>query len=187
MKRSRYYHVTGIVLKRRNTGEADKVLTVYTREHGKISVLAKGVRSTKSKRAAHIELFRPVELSLYKGRTYDIVTEASSSGKGLYGSDNVDVMLYAYYLCEITDKLTVEGEGNDDIFELLLSSIEALVNGTKSQKEIETDMISYSHAILRILGFLGQDQVLQDDRIYAYIETITEKKIKARQVMEKMR
>ncbi|MGC8781903.1 MAG: DNA repair protein RecO, partial [Anaerolineae bacterium] len=69
-RRQRLYRVAAIVLKRRDQGEADRLLTVLTRDRGKLSLLAKGVRRQASRKAGHIEPFTLVDLLVVKGRSF---------------------------------------------------------------------------------------------------------------------
>ena len=68
--------IDGVILKRSNFGEADKLVTIFSKQQGKIKVLAKGIRRIKSKRAPHLELFNYTTLILHHGKSFDIVTEA---------------------------------------------------------------------------------------------------------------
>ena len=77
-RRQRLYRVTAIVLKRRDQGEADRLLTVLARERGKVTLLAKGVRRQASRKAGHLEPFTYVELLVAKGKSLDIVTQAET-------------------------------------------------------------------------------------------------------------
>jgi len=74
----RSYKTEGIVLKRINYGEADRILTIYTKRHGKIRAIAKGVRKLTSRKAGSLELFNNVVLFLVKGKNLDIITEAQT-------------------------------------------------------------------------------------------------------------
>src|SRR3989344_8334314 len=74
--RFRTYSSDCIVLSRRNYGEADRILTVYSRHYGKLKLLAKGVRKPKSKKRGHIEVFSRLRFSASKGKGIDIITEA---------------------------------------------------------------------------------------------------------------
>ena len=71
------YRIEGVIIKRRNFKEADKILTVFTKKYGKVSVLAKGVRKITSRRGPSVELFNHASLLLHKASFLDIVTEAS--------------------------------------------------------------------------------------------------------------
>jgi DNA repair protein RecO (recombination protein O) len=54
MVSGKIYIAEGIILKRRNLGETDRILTVFSRQYGKIKILAKGVRKINSRRSGHI-------------------------------------------------------------------------------------------------------------------------------------
>ena len=72
------YRDEGVVLRTQKLGEADRIITLLTRRHGKVRAVAKGVRRTKSKFGARLEPFSHVDLQLYTGRNLDIVTQAES-------------------------------------------------------------------------------------------------------------
>jgi DNA repair protein RecO (recombination protein O) len=76
MPTERVYRTHAVVLRRHNTGEADRVLTLFTPTHGKIRAVARGVRRIKSRLAGHVELFSRVDVLLARGRSLDIVTQA---------------------------------------------------------------------------------------------------------------
>ena len=65
----RTHKTEGIIIKRRNYGEADRILTVFTKYNGKIQVKATGIRRIPSRRSAHVELLNYSVLNLYKGIT----------------------------------------------------------------------------------------------------------------------
>ena len=65
------------MLKRRDQGEADRLLTVFA-ERGKVTLLAKGVRRQASRKAGHLEPFTHVELLVAKGKSLDLVTQAET-------------------------------------------------------------------------------------------------------------
>ena len=62
----------GLIIKRKDFGEADRILTVLTDRFGKISVVAKGVRRITSRRAGNIELLNLVKLHLFKAKNYNL-------------------------------------------------------------------------------------------------------------------
>ena len=70
------YRDDGIVLRTQKLGEADRIITVLTREHGRVRAVAKGVRRTSSRFGARLEPFMHVDVQLYTGRSLDIVTQA---------------------------------------------------------------------------------------------------------------
>lgn len=70
------YRDQAIVIRTQKLGEADRIITLFTREHGRIRAVAKGVRRTKSRWGARLEPGSHVDLQLYSGRTFDTVTQA---------------------------------------------------------------------------------------------------------------
>jgi DNA repair protein RecO (recombination protein O) len=95
---SRVHQAEGIILKRRNFGETDRIITIFTRELGKISCIAKGVRKITSRRSGHVEVFHRVHISYHDGKGMYLLTEVQSldAHQGLSG-DIVSVS-YAYYI-----------------------------------------------------------------------------------------
>jgi DNA repair protein RecO (recombination protein O) len=72
----RSFRVTAIVLRHSDWGEADRLLTLFTREMGKLRAVAKGARKMRSRKAGHLEPFTHVKLQVAKGRDLPIVTQA---------------------------------------------------------------------------------------------------------------
>jgi len=122
-KRDRLYRTEAIVLKRRDQGEADRVLTVFTPEKGKLQLLAKGVRKPTSRKAGHVELFTHSQFLVARGSTWGIVTQAETIHG--YRPIREDLLRtgYAYYLAELVDRFTQEEDENRLAFDLLQSSL----------------------------------------------------------------
>src|SRR5258706_9060146 len=116
---SHVYTVEGIILKRKNVGEADRILTIFTKQQGKIRVIAKGVRKMISKRAPHIEVFNHLVLTIHKGKMLDMLTEVSTVST--FASIRADLKRIgaAYYLLEVIDGLLPEGQAHEEVFFLL--------------------------------------------------------------------
>jgi DNA repair protein RecO (recombination protein O) len=70
-----YYRDNAVVLRQHKLGEADRILTLLTRQHGLVRAVAKGVRRTRSKFGARLEPFAHIDVQLYPGRSLDIVTQ----------------------------------------------------------------------------------------------------------------
>lgn len=73
MTQARAYKTSAIVLRGRAYGEADRILTLFTTERGKIDAIAKGVRRTKSHLAGRLEFANQVQLGMHRGRNLDVV------------------------------------------------------------------------------------------------------------------
>jgi DNA repair protein RecO (recombination protein O) len=117
--KERLYRTDAIILRRSDFGEADRLLTVYTPEHGKLRLLAKGVRKTTSRKAGHVELFMLTNMLVAAGRAWDIISQAEivQAYRGL--REDLEKIGYAYYLAELLDRFTEEHDVNFPLFELL--------------------------------------------------------------------
>ncbi len=115
----RNFRTEGIIIKRRNFGEADRILTVITPNYGKISIKAAGVRKITSRRSAHTELLNHASLHLYKGKTFSILTEARMVEDFSGIKEDFTKVGLAYHLCELVDGLCPENQENRKVFYLL--------------------------------------------------------------------
>jgi DNA repair protein RecO (recombination protein O) len=116
------YKTKGIVLRRSNFGEADRVITFLTPDHGKLRAVAKGVRRIKSRMAGHLELFNVVELMLAEGKNLDIVTSARLIQSADQISSDYERLGYGYLFAEMIDRLLEVGEQNIKLFENLIET-----------------------------------------------------------------
>lgn len=122
MPRERLYRVQAIVLKRTDTGEADRLLTLYTANLGKLRAIAKGARKPSSRKSGHVELFTLTALLLARGRHIDVVTQAETINSFQPLQKNLERVGYAYYLAELVDRFMEEGIENQPLFDLLLNA-----------------------------------------------------------------
>ncbi|MCA9388509.1 DNA repair protein RecO [Candidatus Berkelbacteria bacterium] len=119
---------TGIVLRRRNYGEADRILDIFTPGLGKISAIAKGSRRPKSRLAGHIEQFSLTNFLLAEGRIWYIVTSAETEEH--FGLDqSLEFIESVSYLTRLTDRFVPREEQSAEIYNLLLSSLRQLSGG----------------------------------------------------------
>lgn len=117
--RERTYRTEAIVLRRKDIGEADRILTLLTPEYGKVRAVAKGIRKPRSRKAGHLELFTCSKLLLAVGRDLDIITQAE--GVEPYRPLREDLLRSAYgsYMVELLDRFTPDAEENPDMYDLL--------------------------------------------------------------------
>lgn len=120
------------MLRTRKLGEADRIITVLTRRHGKIRAVGKGVRRTSSKFGARLEPFSHVDLQFAEGRSIDIVTQAESLHPlGEWFAADFDRYVLGQVALEVADRLVVEErEPALQQFLLLVGALRAMVSGT---------------------------------------------------------
>jgi len=100
--------VEAVVLRHSDYGEADRLLTLYSREQGKLRAIAKGVRKMQSRKAGHLEPFTQVALMLAKGHDMWIVTQAEAIEPLQPLREDLTRIGYAGYVVELLDRFTYE-------------------------------------------------------------------------------
>ncbi|MBI4127709.1 MAG: DNA repair protein RecO [Parcubacteria group bacterium] len=160
------YHVDALILRTRNVGEADELITLFTREKGKQTIRAKGIRKIKSKLRGNLEPVSHVRLGLAKGRSFDVVTEAKMTDR--FSTIKAQPRLYglAAKAIELTDVLTFEHEKDRAIYELLLYTLKALTRSSvpssavvlpppPAYSESDTRLIlaAFEIQLLKLLGY----------------------------------
>ncbi len=124
MEEQRSFRVEAVVLRHADWGEADRILTLYTRERGKLRAIAKGARRIKSRKAGHLEPFTRVTLQLAKGRDLSIITQADTVQAYMPIRDSLEKTGLAAYLVELLDRFTYEDESeNAGIYRLMVESL----------------------------------------------------------------
>ena len=126
MTTPRVYKTEAIVLKRVNVGEADKILTLYTPNLGKLSAIARGVRRPKSKLGGHLELFTHSSLMLARGRNLDIISQAETISSFLPLREDLWRSSLAFYAAEMVHQFTAEHVENYPVYKLLLDTLHRL-------------------------------------------------------------
>lgn len=145
----RLYRDEGVVLRTHNLGEADRIVTLLTREHGQVRAVAKGVRRTTSKFGARLEPFMVADLQCYEGRNLDTITQAVSLGSyGAQISADYDTYRAGSAMLEAAEKLTDAGPSHTQ-YALLIGALRALAAGLHP-RELVRDAY-----LLRALGLAG--------------------------------
>ncbi|MBW3538260.1 DNA repair protein RecO [Candidatus Parcubacteria bacterium] len=122
-----YYKTAGIVLRRTNLGEADRIVTFITPEFGKLRAVARGVRRIKSRLAGHLELFGEVQLMLATGRSLDVITSARLERSAEAISGDYGRLSASYLFAEMIDRLAGEGHPQPQLYDCARSSYAELV------------------------------------------------------------
>jgi DNA repair protein RecO (recombination protein O) len=149
MVEQRSFRVEAVVLRHADWGEADRLLTLYTRERGKVRALAKGARKIRSRKAGHLEPFTHVTLQLARGRDLFIVTQADTVDAYLPIHENLVKTSHAAYVVELLDRFTYEDDTeNHKIFHLLTDALARL------EKETDPWLVIRYYEV-RLLDLLG--------------------------------
>lgn len=150
--RERSVRVEAVVLRHIDWGEADRILWLFTREMGKVRVVAKGVRKLHSRKAGHLEPFTRVRLMLARGREMMIVTQAEAQDTLPLLREDLLRMGYASYVVELLDRFTYEEGQNISMFNLLADTLARICSETDTLLVIRY----YEVRLLDLLGFRPQ-------------------------------
>ena len=126
------YKDEGVVLKTIKLGEADRIVTLFMREQGKVRAVAKGIRKTKSRFGARLEPFTRVRLIIYRGRNLDTITSADIITSFDRVRTEYPSLVSAAALAELVEKMTPDREQAFSTYALLLAGLHALADGKGS-------------------------------------------------------
>lgn len=129
MARPRTYRAEGIVLKGLDLGEADRIVTIYTRAFGKVRAVAKGVRRPTSRLVGHVEPLAHGIFQLARGRELDVLTQAET--RATYRGVREELLATAagWYVAELIDRFTVDRQPSAPTFDLLATALSHLDRG----------------------------------------------------------
>jgi DNA repair protein RecO (recombination protein O) len=147
--RERAIRTEAIVLRRKDFGEADRILVLFSRKLGRISCIAKGSRKPSSKLSGHIELFIRSSFLISRGRNLHLVTQAETiESYDDIRKDLVGIGLGSYVV-ELVDAFTYEEGSNPKLYDLILAILEALNRGDDPSVVIRY----YELHLLDLVGF----------------------------------
>ncbi len=146
--------VEAVVLRHSDWGEADRLLGLFSREHGKLKAVAKGARKVRSRKAGHLEPFTRVALVLARGRDFWIVTQADTVDAYLPLREDLVCTSYAGYVMELLDRFTYEEGENRSLYNLLVDTLHRLSDG-------DDPFINLRYYEIRLLDHLGFRPQLQ--------------------------
>ncbi len=147
----RNYKTKGIVLKSMNLGEADRIITIYTEREGKVAAVAKGIRRTKSRFGARLEVFTDLNLIIHRGKSLDIITNANTIDPHLGIVSNLDKINYGYAMLELVIKTAPEGQTDARLYQLLAAALDYL---NKTDIDSGAVLVTFNIKLLAITGFL---------------------------------
>jgi len=148
----RVYKTTGIVLRHRKLGEADKILILFTPNYGKLDAVAKGVRRPTSKLAGHVEPLTYSTFLLAKGRELDIVTQAETLEPLAPLREDLERVGRGLYTAELVDRFTPDRQESSPLFKLLLDTLRRLA----TRDDLDVVLRYFEVQLLDELGYRPQ-------------------------------
>ncbi|MBN1287446.1 MAG: DNA repair protein RecO [Anaerolineae bacterium] len=170
----RLFRTEAIILRRRDFGEADRLLTLFTPSRGKLGVLAKGARKPTSRKGGHVELFALVDMLVAKGRSLDIISQVEMIEPYRALRDDLVRTTYAAHIVELLDRFTGEGEENVNAYNLLKAALGYLC------QEVDPRLVArfYELHLLTWVGYRpelfacvrGGEEIDAQDQYFSYAD-----------------
>jgi DNA repair protein RecO (recombination protein O) len=172
----RSYRTTAIILKRRDFGEADRMLTILTPRHGKVDVLAKGARKLTSPKTGHVELFTRAEMIIHTGRDFGLVAQAEMTAPHVPLREDLMRGAYAAYTAELLDRFTSD-TGEEDT-SLLYNLTDETLARISDDSDPRLAVRYFEIRLLDLVGFrpelnlciIGREQVQPADQFFSHVQ-----------------
>ncbi len=176
----RTYSSIGFVIQRKNYLEADRILTLFTKDFGKITVLARGVRKVTSRKRGGIEVFNKIKISVAKGKGFDILTEVEVVDSPNEIKSDLKRMSVGFYFCEVLQKITRDEEKHLELFSIVEEYFEKL----KIESKLKKLRLEFAKEVLISLGFWPEGkEMINPDMV---LEGVTERRMSSSRVGKKM-
>lgn len=153
------------MLRKVDYGEADRVYTLLTREHGKLGAIAKGVRRTSSKMGPSLELFGHVDVLLARGRSLDVVAQAQRLGGPRMGAE-VERTAHAALIAELVERATEERTPVEPLFDLTSAALDEVAREADPRRASAYFMGAFLEALgygLQVTACAGCDRELEPE------------------------
>ena len=137
------------MLRRVDVGEADRIVTAYTREHGKRRFMAHGIRKPSSRKAGHLESFTHTRLLIARGRNLDTISQAEAIDTFQLMRADEGAIAAAALMAELVDRLTVDDEAQPAVLDLLTLSL-GLLGAARDNRRV---LVVFEATLLRELGY----------------------------------
>jgi DNA repair protein RecO (recombination protein O) len=177
------YSIEGIIIKRTDAGEADKFITFFSKDKGKITLKAKGVRKLSSKRAGSLELFNRAKISAVAGRgQLDTLTEVQLLESYSQWRKHLGRVNLAYQLCEVVDKLLPDHQPHPKVYDILSLSLSQISElGDNWQDQLHAWFVD----ILVELGYWPADRPFTGD-VHKFIESLILRPLNSPKILKKL-
>lgn len=154
MLRPRTYQTEAVIIKKTKLGEADRILTLYSIDLGKIQGVAKGIRRPRSKLAGHLELLTHSQVTFTRGRNLDTIIGSQTIDSFLPLKSDLDLTAYALYAAELVNQFTAEHMENRVVFQLLVE----LMHGLSRTSDHQLVLRHFELHLLETSGYRPQLQ-----------------------------
>ncbi len=165
------FKTEAIVLKQFDLGEADKIITFYTKDYGKVRAVARGVRKSRNSISGLVLPFSYNLVTFYRGRSLDRINQIENIFSFTQLREDLTLMAYTSFMAELIEKVGLEEQPNQKLFSLLLASFHHLTK-TEQEKYKYIELIFKVH-LLNITGVKPElDKCAYCGRVVGFHKTL---------------
>ena len=146
------YRCEAIILGYTPLGEADLLVTMFTRDQGKVRAVGKGARRSTSKLVGHLEPLTVVKMSMAHGRSMDIISQAEVINSFSVLKEDLTAITKGQYLAEIVDGFGAEASPNPSLFQLMIDTLRVV----EADPESEMALRYFEFHLLQVSGLMPE-------------------------------
>ncbi len=146
----RLFRTDAIILRRQDFKEYDRLVTIFTPEQGKFTVIAKGVRKPTGRNTGHVELFTSARMLIAHGRDLSVLNQSEMTHSFLSIREDLERAAYAHHVVELLDRFTEPEEAHIQLYSLLLETLGRIADRAADLRIVARH---YELSLLALVGF----------------------------------
>ena len=171
-----YLKDRAFVLRRVNFGDSDRYITLFSKNNGKVEVVARGIRKITSRRASSVELLNLIEFQAIRTSKNFILTEVKLVDSFEHLKKELDHIKKVFLICELVDAVLPSGVIHRDVFELI-------ERASNKVSDNEKNMSYFQAKLLALLGFWdGRSSFKNANHVASVFEQVIERKLRTNTV-----
>ena len=163
----------GIVIKKVDNGEYNQLVSLYTKDFGKITAVAKSIKKPSSRQAGHLDTFNLVDFLLVLGKNYPIITSAQSVETFAGIKSSLSKSAVATFVLEAFNNLVYDHEKDPALWGFLNSLLNRLNEGILDSSEASGFLIGIQK---ELIGLLGYSQELKNEELKRLLDSLSPRK-----------
>ncbi|MEK7493899.1 MAG: DNA repair protein RecO [Patescibacteria group bacterium] len=149
-----------LVVKRKNKGEYDQVLTLFTKRYGKIDCVCRGIRKKEAKLTGHLGLLCLSDISFVLGKHARVLTSACNREHFAVIKKNLTKLKAAQRIIQLLDAYTIMEEKDEEIFNLVVGALDYLNRREMTPLELKFFLRYFEFKFLSVLGYEPEDKTI---------------------------
>ncbi|HEY4484537.1 MAG TPA: DNA repair protein RecO [Candidatus Paceibacterota bacterium] len=163
----------GIVIKKVDNGEYNQLVTLYTKDFGKVTAVAKSIKKPSSRQAPHLDVLNLVDFLLVLGKNYPIITSAQSVETFAGIKSSLSKSAVALFILETFNNLIYDHEKDSALWSFALSFLDQLENRVLNFSEVKDYLVGTQKELINLLGY---SQEIKNEDINRLLDSLSPRK-----------